>query len=152
MRRRTFVASVFSGFCAYLSGCSGQLPGQKTSQREIRTPGAPDCDGPPQDRITVVNRIPASVVAHVSVENEEATILYSEEISLPPADEGNASSPTFTSDTVISEQGTYLVTVNVREPYTLTHKYEREYATECDRWELLIKQGDVSNVKIPLEG
>lgn len=153
MDRRRFVSAVLAGIGVSLSGCSGRFPGQKTTtQREVRTPGMPECDEPPQDRITVVNRIPKPVVADVALHDDTSTRVFAEEISLEPDDEQNATSPIYKSDTIITEPGTYLVTVNVKAPYTLTHQSEREYTSDCDQWELLIKDEDVDDVRIPLEG
>lgn len=151
MNRRTFVTAVFSGIGLSLSGCSGQLPGQQTTQREVRTPGS-DCDGAPEDRITVVSYTPEPVVAQVSVEDAESRVVFQEEISLPADDEADADTPTFRSDTVVTEPGTYVVTVHVNEPSTLSYKSAREYTNDCDRWEIHIEPGDVDDVRIAIEG
>lgn len=146
-----FAAGVLSSLGLSLSGCSRKVFGQQTSEQEHRTPGT-GCDGPPKDQITVVNRIPEPVATHVSVEDGESEVVFQKEISLEPDDEVDATSPSYSSDTVITEPGIYHVTVQVTEPYTLTHESKREYTYDCDQWEILIKQGDVDDVKIPLEG
>ena len=146
-----FATGVLSSLGLSLSGCSRKVFRQQTSEQEPRTPGT-GCDGPPKDQITVVNRTPEPVVAQVSVEDEESRVVFQEEISLQADDEADATSPSYSSDTVITEPGTYHVTVQVKEPYTLTHESQREYTYDCDQWEILVKQGDVDDVKIPLEG
>lgn len=151
MNRRMFVMGVVSGIGLSLSGCSGRFLGQQTTERELRTPG-PSCDGSPEDRITVYSYTPEPVVAHVSVEDEDSKIVFQKEISLPADDEADVDKPTFRSDTVITDPGTYVVTVQVTEPYTLTYKYAREYTTNCDRWEIHIKPEDVKDVRIGMEG